>query len=107
MGNFREPYDIDENGMYITESQINFFANRPNGLAKIDSDSEEFNRYCLMCQIHNLVYDLSEKDNSEGYIYWDDKKECTGIWFPLNGKVADKLRKEGIPLEDSNGNPLI
>jgi len=87
---FREPFDVDEMGFYITVAQVNFWLNDREG----DPDplnSEDFLEYYRRCCFYNLVYDMLDEDPTSGMFFWDPKKECISIAFPTDGPIAKKL----------------
>jgi len=90
-GDYREPLMVDEDGLYITVAQINFFLNRKNGEELIDHGSPEFLKYYRNCCLYNLVYDMMEEDPSCGSMYWDDLTESVAMAFPMDGKVSRAL----------------
>ena len=101
-GEFREPAYLEENGLFTTEAQVRFFTNRPNGSTKLNAQCTEFQDYVTMCEIHNLVFDMSEKNNDEGFMYWDHTKGCIGYSIVKNGKIHTILDKAGIALKFHN-----
>lgn len=97
---FREPFDTDENGFYITIAQANFWLNNQDG--EYDPfNSPDFLEYYRKCCFYNFVYDMLEEDPTCGMMFWDSKKECISLAFPTDGIIARKLDECG-PL-DKNG----
>jgi hypothetical protein len=102
---FRDPILIeDETGLYVTEAQLNFFFNRPNGEVKFEYNVPEYQDWDIMCKIYNLVYDMSEKDPSLGHIYWDHIDQCVAFYFPKDGKIHQKLKEYKIDLDFEDRN---
>lgn len=97
---FREPFDEDENGFYITIAQANFWLNGQD--TKLDPfSSGEFLDYYRKCCFYNFVYDRLEEDPTCGMMFWDPKKECISLAFPTDGIIARTL-DEHNPM-DKNG----
>lgn len=96
---FREIFDEDENGLYITMSQVNFFVNDVPAYIEEPLDSPEFLAYYDKCVFYNLCYDMMEKDPSSGIMYWDDVKETFMVAFPPNGLIAKRLDELGLMYE--------
>ena len=83
----------DEEGLYITVGQMNFFCNRRNGVKKFEKATPEFMSYYNNCRLYNLIYDMMEKDPKCAKIYWDTELESLAISFPIKGKVAKALSR--------------
>ena len=101
MEKFREEaYVMDDGVSYVTEAQMRFFLNRPNGEKLFDEESQDFIDYEFNAIVHNILYDISESNNDEGYMYWNE----TGIdyHFPRGGKVEELLIKAGYEVQDRN-----
>lgn len=99
MSKFREEaYVLGDGISYVTEAQIRFFLNRPNGEKLFEEDSQEFTDYEFNAIVHNILYDVSESNNDEGYMYWNG----TGIdyCFPRGGIVEEMLIKAGYEVQD-------
>jgi len=88
---FRQPFLMDDNGLYVTVAQMNFFMNGDNGEKLVREVSPEFVRYYNNCKLYNLVYDMMEHDPDCAVMYWDEKEENVSLSFPTNGKVAYTL----------------
>ena len=88
---FREPLMMDEEGLYITAAQMQFFLNRRDGQKKFESCSVEFLNYYRNSCLYNLVYDLMEQDSSCATMYWDHENNTLSLSFPWKGIVADTL----------------
>lgn len=95
-GDFREPLLTEENGLYMTIAQMQFFLNRPNGQKLFEEGDPEFFIYLNECQIWNVIYDEVEKDSTACTIYWDPQSECVNYVFPIEGKIGQKLEKCGV-----------
>lgn len=96
---FRDPILIEEEtGLYVTEGQLQFFLNRPNGEVKFEHNVPEYQDWDTMCKIYNLVYDMSEEDPKTGCIYWDAIDQCVAFYFPKNGKIHNRLKQYDIDL---------
>lgn len=96
---FREPFDVDEKGCYITMAQVNFFVNDVPGYIEDPLDSPEFLSYYDKCCFYNLCYDMMEKDPSSGIMYWDHVKETFMVAFPHDGAISRKLEELGMSYE--------
>jgi hypothetical protein len=90
---YRQPLMTDEEGLYITIAQMNFFFNRRNGVKKFEKATPEFMTYYNNCRLYNLIYDMMEKDPKCARIYWDAELQSLAISFPIKGKVAKALSK--------------
>jgi hypothetical protein len=62
---------MDDNGLYVTTAQMNFFMNRDNGEKLVREVSPEFVKYYNNCKLYNLVYDMMEHDPKCAVMYWD------------------------------------
>ena len=95
--NFREPALLEkETGLYVTNSQLRHFLNRPNGMKLFEDKSEEWIDYQDQCYIWNFVYDLGEEDNS---LYWDSKQERIRVKLDKKSKPYQYLLENGIDIE--------
>lgn len=92
---FREPIDM-EDGLYITNAQLEFFMNRPNGAEKIDTEDPEFDDYYELCQLYNAVYDANDKDQNSGFVFWNHEKNRISIAFPVKGKLYKLFNDRGF-----------
>lgn len=88
---FRLPAVIDEDGLFMTLAQFQFFLNRSNGEKLFREKDYEFIKYYNQCRIYNLIYDLSDEDEESAQFYWDHENENLGVLFPKNGKVDNAL----------------
>ena len=103
MSKFREEAYVNKDGIsYVTEAQLHFFMNRPNGERSFNDETQEFIDYEFNCIVHNILYDVSEQNNDEGYMYWNG----TGIdyHFPRGGLVEEMLMKAGYEVKDRTDN---
>jgi hypothetical protein len=88
---FREPLLIDDEGLYITVAQMQFFLNRPRGKKKFSNGEAEFFSYYSNCRMYNLIYDMMDKDVNCAKMYWDPHTDAVALAFPMKGKVANIL----------------
>jgi len=88
---FREPLFTDEDGLYITSAQMQFFLNRKNGAKKLSRGDAEFFSYYTNCRTYNLIYDMMDKDPACAKMYWDESLGAIALSFPLKGKIAELL----------------
>jgi len=95
-GDYREPLMMDEYGLYITISQMEFFLNRKHGEELVNNASPEFMKYYKNCCLYNLVYDMMEEDSECGKMYWDHETESVAMAFPMDGKVAKALASVAV-----------
>jgi hypothetical protein len=96
----RDPILIEEEtGLYVTQGQLQFFLNRPNGEIKFEHETIEYQDWDMMCKVYNLVYDMSEEDPKAGCIYWDSVNQCVAFYFPKDGKIHNKLKEYKVDLE--------
>ena len=87
-----KPLYTDENGMYITVSQMECFLNRPRGQRLFEEGANEFFSYFRNCQNYNMISDMMLDDPECAEMYWDPVKRIVGFKFPENGSVARKFR---------------
>jgi len=90
---FREPLLTDDNGLYVTAAQMQFFLNRPKGKVMFKTSHYEFLQYYKNCCLYNLVYDMMEKNDKCAKMYWDSDEGCVALSFPVKGFVAEALSK--------------
>ena len=88
---FREPLLIDDEGLYITAAQMQFFLNRREAKKKFNGADPVFLSYYNNCRLYNFVYDMMEDDPKCARIYWDGEQETIGVAFPMRGKIAKQL----------------
>ena len=98
----REPFLVDENGLYVTVSQMGFYMNRPRKEIKFNATDTEFLNYYKNCCLYNLVYDMMEEDSTCAKMYWDADLECVSLSFPVKGEVAQALAQVGRVFEVNN-----
>lgn len=96
---FREPLDYDDQGLYITAAQMQFFLNRPGGSDSFRKGTKEFISYYNFWLQYNLVYDLSELFPEDVYFYWCPEEEQVKYSCPKGGFVDEQL--SSIELYDS------
>ena len=99
---FREPLFVDDDGLYITSAQMQFFLNRRNGDKKFSDGDAEFFSYYNNCRTYNLIYDLMDKDPGCAKMYWDETTESVALAFPMKGKVAKIISSIAKVDEDSD-----
>jgi hypothetical protein len=92
---FREPLMMDDNGLYITVAQMQFFLNRRDGEKKFKSSDEEFLSYYKNCCLYNLVFDMMEDNPKCAKMYWDPDTGNVSLSFPVKGYVAQALAEVG------------
>lgn len=88
---FREPLFIDEDGLYITAAQMQFFLNRKQGKTQFQIADAQFLNYYNNCRTYNFVYDMLEDDSDCARIYWDGEQNSVAVAFPMRGKIAKQL----------------
>tara|TARA_Y100001951_G_C11248477_1_gene244892 strand:+ start:253 stop:597 length:345 start_codon:yes stop_codon:yes gene_type:complete len=88
---FREPLFVDEDGLYITAAQMQFFLNRRNGAKKLSRGDAEFFSFYTNCRTYNLIYDMMDKDPDCAKMYWDPHTDAVALSFPMKGEVAKTL----------------
>jgi len=82
---------MDDNGLYITCAQMQFFLNRNDGEKKFKAHDEEFMSYYKNCCLYNLVYDMMEDNPECAKMYWDSENGSVSLTFPVKGYVAQAL----------------
>ena len=99
---FRSPLHLDDDHLYITEAQLQFYINglsSPVRISEILSGgmvSKEFIDYYEKCAAYNLIWDLAERYPKSSKMCWDDKGQEFRIIFPKSGLVARSLKKHGL-----------
>lgn len=88
---FREPLLIEDNGLYITKAQVDFYLNRDKGLDNFRECNQDFLSYYKNCCLYNLVYDMLEEDSSNGKLYWDTGTQSIAVAFPVEGAISKAL----------------
>jgi len=100
---FREPLLIDDEGLYITAAQMQFFLNRPRGKKKFSNGDAEFFSFYNNCRLYNFIYDMMEKEPGCAKMYWDEKSGAVALAFPLKGKIAKILSSiKSLSMEDED-----
>jgi len=91
-----EPLMVDEDGLYITVSQMRFWLNSKRGRRLFRSGSSQFLKYYHSCRTYNLISDMLEEDPKCAKLFWDTRKGAPGFTFPIKGKVADRFYELGL-----------
>ena len=94
---------MDEDGLYITSAQMQFFLNRRDGPNKLSKGDSEFFSYYNNCRTYNLIYDMLDKDVDCAKMYWDSELESMAFSFPMNGPVARVLAEIKTVVDDEEG----
>ena len=93
-GRFVKYYD--EDGCYITHSQLRFFLNRSSGRRSFKAQDAEFIDYYHECRTYNLISDMMEGDPGCAFLVWDNELQDFVFFIPRNGSVTRKITKLGI-----------
>ena len=99
---FRSPLYLDDDYLYITEAQLQFYINgleNPTKISDIMSGgmvSAKFMDYYEKCVAYNVIWDLSQSFPKSSQMYWDDAVMEFKITFPKTGIVARNLKKHGL-----------
>jgi len=96
-----DPLLIDDDGLYITIGQMQYWLNRRGGKRLFKSGSSEFFKYYHSCRTYNLLSELMDDDPECAFMYWDDKREAPAFSFPIDGIVADTFTELGLINEDN------
>lgn len=88
---YREPLFTDDDGLYITAAQMQFFLNRKSGPRKFNNGDSEFFSYYNNCRTYNLIYDMMDRDPDCAKMYWDTTADAVALAFPMRGEVAKLL----------------
>ena len=99
---FREPLLAEDNGLYITAAQMQFYLNRPKGKEEFEHADERFMKYYKNCCLYNVVYDMMEEDSSCAKMYWDSVTGSVAISFSINGDVAKTLSQFADIIDDDD-----
>ena len=94
---------MDEDGLYITSAQMQFFLNRRDGPNKLSKGDSEFFSYYNNCRTYNLIYHKLDKDVDCAKMYWDSELESMAFSFPMNGPVARVLAEIKTVVDDEEG----
>lgn len=97
---FREPLLTNEEGLYITAAQMQFFLNRSSGEKHFKEGHPSFVQYYHNCCLYNLVYDMMEEDSKCAKMYWDSENKCVAVSFSTSGEVAQTLSEISFDRED-------
>ena len=97
--NFWKPAIIYNNGTYVTEGQLAFYNGRKPGEEPYESDlleiSEDFNDYCHMCSIYNLLSRLYDKYPKLLTMRWNDESEAVSFTFVSKSAIGNTLKALG------------
>jgi len=88
---FREPLFMDEDGLYITAAQMQFYLNRKDGAKKLGRGDAEFFSFYNNCRLYNLIYDMMDEEPGCAKMYWDEDSGAVALAFPFKGKIAKIL----------------
>jgi len=88
---YREPIEVDLDGTYITEAQMQFFLNQKGGEQQALEAGPKFLEFVNLCRVYNTVFDMMEEDEESAIMYWDEKRQVISMGFPAGGKVAKTL----------------
>ena len=91
---------IDDDGLFITLGQMQYWFNRKNGKSLFKSASKEFFKYYHSCKTYNLISEMMKADPSCAYMYWDEDKEAPAFSFPRKGKVTECFHQLGLLKDD-------
>tara|TARA_Y100001951_G_C11168139_1_gene198699 strand:- start:139 stop:480 length:342 start_codon:yes stop_codon:yes gene_type:complete len=91
-----DPLIIDDDGLYITLGQMQYWLNRRDGKKLFKAHSKKFFKYYNSCRTYNLISELMDDDPGCAYMYWDPKREAPAFSFPIEGKVADCFTRLGL-----------
>ena len=87
---------IDDDGLYITLNQMQYWFNRENGKKLFKTASEEFFKYYNSCRTYNLISEMMVEDSTCAFMYWDNKREAPAFSFPVRGKVTECFMALGL-----------
>jgi len=93
---------MDDNGLYITVAQMQFFLNRRDGEKKFKASDAEFMSYYKNCCLYNLVYDMMEDNPKCAKMYWDSDTGSVSLSFPVKGYVAQALAEVASVFSDED-----
>ena len=92
----KDPLLVDDEGLYITLAQMQFWLNRRQGTKLFRTGSHKFLKYYNSCRTYNLISDMLEEDPECASLYWDDKLGVPVYMFPASGTVASKFSDLGL-----------
>ena len=102
MEEFRVPIYLDNEDLYITEAQMQFYLNRLSPSPKVKDIlnagkvSKDFLIYYEKCVVYNLIWDLADKYPRSSKMYWDDNFLEFRIKYPKDGMVFKALKRHGL-----------
>ena len=91
-----DPLIIDDDGLYMTLGQMQYWLNRKGAKEEFLRSSKKFLRYYNSCRTYNLISELMDIDPDCAYMYWDEKRGVPAFSFPVNGIVTDSFRELGL-----------
>jgi hypothetical protein len=87
---YREPLVVEEDGTYITISQMQLFLNEDPSKS-LGERFDEWLKYYNLCRLYNMIFDAIEWDPNCGYIYWDATKEIMSASYPEDGELCKQI----------------
>jgi hypothetical protein len=91
-----DPLMLDEDGLYITVSQMRFWLNSKIGRKLFKEASPKFFSYYNSCRTYNLISDMIKEDPECAYLYWDSKLNVPAFSFPVSGIVSQRFNELGL-----------
>jgi len=91
-----DPLLVDDDGLYITIGQMQFWLNRRGGKKLFKVGSSEFFRYYNSCRTYNLISELMVDDPKCAFMYWDEVRGAPAFSFPTTGTVAQFFVELGL-----------
>tara|TARA_R110000744_G_scaffold58009_1_gene121271 strand:+ start:120 stop:437 length:318 start_codon:yes stop_codon:yes gene_type:complete len=94
-----DPLLIDEDGLYITLSQMQFWLNDRGNRKLFREANAKFFKFYDACRAYNMISDMIVEDVDCAYLYWDEKRGVPAFSFPVKGSVTEAFIELGL-LED-------
>ena len=91
-----DPLLVDEDGLYITIGQMQFWLNDRNNRKLFREGSTEFFKFYDACRAYNMISDMIVEDPDCAYLYWDQKRGVPAFSFPVKGSVTQAFIDLGL-----------
>jgi len=91
-----DPLLIDDDGLYITIGQMQFWLNNKKNVKLFKSGSPKFFKYYNSCRTYNMISDMIEDDPECAILYWDSDLGVPAFSFPMKGAVAQAFSNLGL-----------
>ena len=86
----------EEDGLYITASQLKFFLNDKKSWQQYKNRTKAFLRYLNECKLYNFISDYMEIHPGSAYLVWDEHFQEFVFSISRRGKIFKELEKLGL-----------